>query len=117
MVWDGEVSVHDRWGTAPTLIQPLVVRLTLSIQADSIHVFPLNECGKEDQHFTLVAGSDGRFDLVIDQEVFGTPWFGIKAFAKSTSHDEVEDQLSFSLHPNPQIRMYSCHSLMNQVAR
>jgi hypothetical protein len=103
MIWDGNTTVQDQWGQAPSLILTLVVSLTLDLDADSIRIFPLDEIGREQDYFTLYPSEDGKFDVEIDQGIHQTPWFGIRAFLKSTPVRELNshDRLKAILLPNP----------------
>ena len=102
MVWDGDRTVHDQWGSSPTLIRPLQLSISLLIDADSIHVFPLDEVGRESSFFTVYADDSGQFELDIDQKQYNTPWYGIRAYRGATSANQfVHATLSAVLKPNP----------------
>ncbi|MBK8501834.1 MAG: carbohydrate binding domain-containing protein [Saprospiraceae bacterium] len=103
MIWDGNTTVQNQWGDAPTHIMPIVVSLSLDLDADSIRVFPLDETGREQNYFTLYPSEDEKFDVEIDQSMYQTPWFGIRAFLKSTPVKELDPQnrLQATLLPNP----------------
>ena len=101
MVWMSDQTVTDQWGHSPTLIQALQVDLSLEIDADSIHVYPLDERGAENQHFTVLP-DDGRFRVYLDQDIDQTPWFGIQTFLTTTSTTEISASgLNVKLSPNP----------------
>ncbi len=102
MVWVQDETVRDQWGSSPTEILALKVQLGLDIEADSLHIYPLNELGAEVDYFTLLPANDGGFMLEIDQQEFTTPWFGIEAFGITTSIDQQNlDNVQLQLWPNP----------------
>jgi hypothetical protein len=81
MVWDGTTTVHDHWGTSPTQVEPLLLSLQLTMQADSIRVYPLDTCGRETRGFsTYFPSQPNAFSVVVDQSVSKTMWFGIEGF-------------------------------------
>ena len=103
MVWDGDKTVHDQWGRAPTLILPLKVKVKVQVDADSLQIYPLETSGKENSFFTVFPAIDGSFMLEIDQNQHQTPWFGIRAFLKSTPVQDFhpEPVIQAKLAPNP----------------
>jgi hypothetical protein len=79
MVWDGTTSVHDQWGTAPTLMKPLHLTVRLNIVADLIRIIPLDGEGKARSDSFLVAPTQqGVFDIALDQAIHPTVWFAIE---------------------------------------
>lgn len=102
MVWDGDQTVHNQWGSAPTEIKALQVSLELRIDADSLHVYPLDNLGAESEYFSIFPIQQGLFEVLIDQTQYETPWFGIESFGQVTSsNDNNETQDNFYLYPNP----------------
>jgi hypothetical protein len=101
MGWDGDETVHNQWGGSPTQILPLKVTLHLDIDADSIHIFPLDNRGKESTFFTVYPLSSGVFEVHIDQKSHASPWFGIQAFKGATPVHEEAHRLQVSFFPNP----------------
>jgi hypothetical protein len=108
MIWDGTTTVHDKWGSAPTQIQPLKLKLKLNLAADSIKVYPLdvkgnNEPGKSKTYYP---GTNNQFEIILDQNSENTLWFGIEQFGLKTSYKEESDSrlIDFNLmqnFPNP----------------
>jgi hypothetical protein len=82
MTWDGTSTVHDQWGQATTLMQPVSVQLQLDVRADSIRIFPLDVTGAvAGSPVTVPPGQDGRFDVTLNQGRNKTVWFGLERFA------------------------------------
>ncbi len=80
MVWDGIVTVHDKWGSAPTTMYPVEVLVKLRINADSIVVYPLSPTGAEGDTGVTYTPTDSNTFTVLFSGLNGhTPWFGIKA--------------------------------------
>ena len=79
MIWDGTSTLHNNWGKAPTQMYPVVVRLGLNIQADSIRVFPLDETGnKMGPYQTYLPVGKNQFEITCDQYRDETVWWGIE---------------------------------------
>jgi hypothetical protein len=82
MTWDGTNTVHDQWGQAPTLMQPVSVELRLNVRADSIRIYPLDAAGAvSGSPVTVPPGQDGGFDVTLNQGRNRTVWFGLERFA------------------------------------
>lgn len=103
MQWDGTQTVHNNWGSSPTLMQPLSVQLRLTIQADSIRVYPLDETGLHSSFQTYLPVGTNLFDLTLDQSVDQTPWYGIEAFGAGIplSNEGLTEEISLKVFPNP----------------
>jgi hypothetical protein len=106
MVWDGTITVHDRWGTPPTLVKPLTATVRLRIAADSLRVLGLDSLGRGSGTVrTYLRGDSNMFFLEIDQSADRTPWYGLEAFGNGTVTVAEEPQPSgWSLEqnfPNP----------------
>ncbi len=102
MVWEGDRTVRDQWGSAPTEIQALRAVVSLKLTADSMHVYPLDEIGAEAEFFTVWPDADGHFLIEIDQQEYPTPWFGIEAFGVTTPVRDDEGSFgSLQIWPNP----------------
>ncbi|NOY05850.1 MAG: T9SS type A sorting domain-containing protein, partial [Chlorobi bacterium] len=103
MIWDGDITVHTNWGTAPTLLHPL--RLTLTIGGgDSLHLYPLDSLGQADGYFPFYPDVDGAFRIDIDQRTMRTPWFGIERFFGPTTESKPMNPptaFDVALFPNP----------------
>jgi hypothetical protein len=81
MNWDGTTSVHNNWGSAPTLIYPLTIKLDLKIKADSVKVFPLNVNGTKDSLvYYLIKGVENLFEVNLNQNNDKTLWYSIEAY-------------------------------------
>jgi hypothetical protein len=106
MVWDGSVTVHDQWGTPPTLVQPLKATVRLRIAADSLRVWELDSLGRgKGMARTYLRADSNLFIVEIDQSVDRTPWYGLEAFGKGTlTVVEAHHPSGWSLeqnYPNP----------------
>lgn len=84
-VWNGTTTVNNNWGTAPTQIQPAIVKLKLNIQADSIKIYPLSNIGKEDTSIKIIPTTAGSFDITLNQSKDKTLWYGVETFGNGNS--------------------------------
>ncbi len=81
MVWDGMTTVHDDWGSSPTVMERASIALRVNIVADSVRVVPLGPSGEVAGAGTVYAPADtNTFLLTFNQSILATPWFGIEAF-------------------------------------
>jgi hypothetical protein len=109
MVWDGIRTVHDQWGRSPTQMYPLSATLQLYLQADSLHVYPLDNWGRErTEYVAYLPVQPNGFEITLDQKQIPTLWFGIEKFGEGvpTAVSENAENLpqEFSLeqnYPNP----------------
>jgi Carbohydrate binding domain/Secretion system C-terminal sorting domain len=102
MIWNGTTTVNDNWGSSPTKIDALKTTLQLNISADSILVYPLNTIGKESNHKKYLPISTGLFEIIIDQTVDKSMWFGIEAFgAGITNVEDLNNPFQLEVYPNP----------------
>jgi len=91
MIWEGTSTIHNSWGSSPTQVAPLALALQLSIHADSLRIWPLDEYGREIKGFTSYRpASPGVFLMAIDQKQLMSMWYGIETFGKGVT--SVEDQ-------------------------
>ena len=102
MVWDGTQTVHNNWGTGPTVQAPLALTLRLHLEADSLRVYPLSTIGEAGIPFILQPVAPGYFELVIDQEEYPTLWFGLEALGGLVPAKEASGTgLLLRHYPNP----------------
>lgn len=102
MVWEGTQTVHNNWGTGPTVQAPMVLTLRMHIQADSLKVYPLNTIGEAGEAFVVQPAAPGYFELVIDQEEHPTLWFGLEALGGLVPVKEASGTgLLLRYYPNP----------------
>ncbi len=109
MIWDGTRTVHDKWGSAPTQIYPLSVKLDLKIYADSIRIYPLDSRGKENLPVSFIVKpvSVNHFIVGLDQSLLKSVWFGIEKYGlgdPTSVKDEAALPSEFKLeqnYPNP----------------
>jgi hypothetical protein len=109
MVWDGTTTIHDNWGGPPTQVAPMVFSVTLTAFADSIRVSPLDPSGKETKgYLTYTPAGPNTFNVVIDQSLTVSMWFGIETFGSGVAGVVSEEKgvipQEFSLeqnYPNP----------------
>ena len=83
MVWDGLRTFHNDWGQAPTSMEPASLTVQLLIQADSIHVYPLDTWGMMQQSImTYFPVQPDLFSVNVDQTLldYHTVWFGIQKY-------------------------------------
>jgi hypothetical protein len=103
MVWDGATTVHDNWGTRPSLLQAQRINCVFR-GADSVRIFPLDSLGRAGLFSTFQKGGDGTIPILIDQRNQGTPWFGIERFLSPAVHIEespIPGEFEISLYPRP----------------
>ena len=108
MVWDGETTVHNNWGEAPTELYPVAVVFDLAIPADSIRIIPLNEIGEPMHQGYVQEPEDGKIRVKLDQTIHNTIWFGLEAYGIKTDVDQnmktnslPADYKLFPNYPNP----------------
>ena len=110
MVWNStNTSINNNWGSSPTLIYPLKVRLDLIIEADSIKIYPLDTKGNENAFtsYFVKPYQPNHFIFDIDQNLLRTLWFGIEKYGEGNPSDVKSSELiinKFELHqnyPNP----------------
>jgi hypothetical protein len=82
MIWSGTTSINNNWGSKPTQIYPMKLKLDLAITADSIRVYPLDVRGKESEStaITYKPSTANHFVVEFDQSLNRALWFGIKKF-------------------------------------
>lgn len=100
MQWDGQNTLHNNWGNAPTEVQPLNLVLSLDIEADSIRLFTLDPLGAPADSFTVISTGAGEFLVSLDQSQWKTLWFGIRSFPAAVSNTD-ESFSTLELYPNP----------------
>ncbi|MCB0662906.1 MAG: carbohydrate binding domain-containing protein [Saprospiraceae bacterium] len=102
--WDGLNTVHNNWGSGPTLQKPVVISLGVNIQADSVKFYPLDPTGaiQQDKARTLFPIAPGRFLLGIDQSLERSLWFGLEAFGDQiTGTGNLIEKADWVVYPNP----------------
>jgi hypothetical protein len=109
MIWDGLHTIHDNWGSSPTLMDRAFITLQLNIEADSIRVYPLTEFGSVTQyHTTFYPSADNKFVIRLDQQLDQTTWFGVQAYGTIVLVPETDINLNIPVryalyqnYPNP----------------
>jgi hypothetical protein len=108
MIWDGNTTIHNNWGSAPTQIAPLTVILKLNIKADSLKLYPLDSKGKEDKNKAVLYLPTGvnTFEVAMNQSVSKTLWYGVEKYGSGTTSVNEEDILPSDYYlgqnyPNP----------------
>lgn len=101
MLWDGNTTVHDNWGNAPTEVQALDLEILLNIVADSIMVYPLDSTGKKMEGFSVLPEFKDHFLVKFNQNELNSLWFGIETFKNSTSIEGVKYSEDIVIYPNP----------------
>lgn len=98
MVWDGTNTVHNQWGKAPTEMRADVVELKLFMHADSLRIYTLDATGAETGEPRIITPvSNNRFDVVLDQNVDQTMWWGLEKIGLGTA---VENNTDNQSHPD-----------------
>ncbi|MEM9916497.1 MAG: carbohydrate binding domain-containing protein [Bacteroidota bacterium] len=100
MIWQDNQTVNGNWGSSPTSIFPLDVRLQLDIQAAAIKLYPLDERGQQSTPTTYLPDSDGHFHIHLDQAKDRTLWYGIETLTTQVKR-VTPKELGFELNPNP----------------
>ena len=118
MVWDGTTTVHNNWGGAPTLMQPLTLTLRLRSSATSICVYPLDATGLQG-NCTTYTPVGGYFTITLNQTSNPTLWFGIQANFPATSASakttlNIADGLQLS--PNPAAETVSLDFVLDEAS-
>jgi hypothetical protein len=91
MIWDGTTTIHNNWGGSPTQVAPVLVVAQLTMQADSIRVYPLDPSGKETKGFaSYVPSAPNRFTILLHQAQMTSMWFGVEAFGNGTPTNAEE---------------------------
>lgn len=108
MIWTGTTTINNNWGSKPTQIYPVKLKLDLAITADSIRVYPLDIRGIESESNakTLKPTSPNHFIVDLDQETSKTLWFGIKKYGNGTVGVEETEEIPAQTelmqnYPNP----------------
>lgn len=105
MLWDGTTSVHNNWGTAPSLIAPLTLKLQLKNNAAGLKIIPLNRIGQPDttkaQYF--VTQANGYSNVTLNTGADKTLWYGVETIAdwSTTDANQIQNQNKVSCYPNP----------------
>ncbi len=105
MVWDGTTTIRNRWGTSPTQMQALRLTVNLAIPADSIRIYPLNPSGMvEKAGTTYLPNAQHTFEVIFDQAVQKTVWYGIERYGVGTglnTRTQTVEGFQLSAYPNP----------------
>jgi hypothetical protein len=91
MLWDGATTIHNNWGTGPTLVSPLNAMLRLRVQADSLRLSPLTVLGGAGPAARIIYPSAANaFTVSIDQSADKTPWYGIEPMGSGVPTEVTE---------------------------
>jgi hypothetical protein len=107
MVWDGSNTVHDQWGNAPTTVLPLSLKLRLAVKADVLRLYPLDANGNAiGAYLTFSPVAPNTFEVVLDQKMVPTPWFGVERIGEGTTTVAAQESENFDFalaqnFPNP----------------
>ncbi|MCF6357269.1 MAG: carbohydrate binding domain-containing protein, partial [Draconibacterium sp.] len=76
MVWDGTVTVHNKWGYNPSLIAPLSFTIKLKNNSAGLKVFPLDKRGNPDMSKVkyFVTDETGFATVIIKMDEDRTVW-------------------------------------------
>ncbi len=90
MIWDGISTVHDQWGTAPTSIQSRTITIRIVKNSSYLRILPLDVHGNATTVGYLVAPIHAdTFDIVLDQTIHPTIWFGIVSVSTLATNDAI----------------------------
>ena len=103
MIWTGTTTVNRNWGTAPTVILPTTVNLTLNIAADSVFLILLDPTGKPKSQRKILPISANTFNVTINQTLDQTLWYGIQTVRATTTGLKENDanDTQWTVFPNP----------------
>src|SRR5258706_8352725 len=96
-------SVSNKWGTSPTLLEPMKVTIIFHTSADTLILYPLDTLGRRVlTPIGATKNSKGYWRATIDQSVSKSPWFFVEQRFADTSTTGIQSPLStaFSLSPN-----------------
>lgn len=107
MTWDGTRTIHNNWGSAPTVMKPLRVTLRIGVpiapEATAyLFLHTLDATGVVTSTRRVDLGPNG-LEIVLDQAVDRTPWYGIE-MVNTTAREGggLPDRFSFDgIWPNP----------------
>lgn len=102
MVWDGNRTVHDDWGSAPTEMRPARLVVQLAVPADSLVLHVLDPVGAPTgQRLVYGPAAPGLFLMLLDQQARPSVWYGLEAVGLSTGVDPSEESapVGFGLDP------------------
>ena len=105
MIWNTtNTTVSGNWGSNPTSIFPLSVKVRLNVNANSLRIIRLSNVGKAVATRTIRATTLNNFDLTINQNTDRTLWYAIVAVktaaATGIAPEDNSDQFLVA-YPNP----------------
>ena len=79
-VWnEDETSLDDRWGTAPALVEPVRLTVTLALSdTGGFQVWALDETGAPHHRLAHVVPTPDRVRFVVDTGSDRTLWYGVR---------------------------------------
>lgn len=107
MQWDGTTTVHNNWGTPPSLVYPLELKLRLKTTYPALVCYPLNQLGNmvSTNADTLLTGADGYVNVDLNQKTDQTIWYGLKGIELKddtvTVHQQNNKQNRLRIYPVP----------------
>ncbi len=86
MGWNAtKTSLGNNWGNTPLVFPPMKTTLNLSINADTLYVYPLDDKGNAQKGVKYLPSAAKIFTINIDQSQNYTTWYGLKALKKAIS--------------------------------
>ena len=84
-VWNSdETSLDDRWGRPPTLIEPLRMTVTLTMNDPAaVRVWALDETGAPETPVTATVTAPNRLRFSVDTGVHKTMWYALSRLQKT----------------------------------
>lgn len=85
MIWaNGNTTVNDNWGIAPTVQFPLTITLRFNIAGTCMLVHTLNNTGKRIATKAVQAVTPNVFEVAFDQQADKTLWYALEVLPANT---------------------------------
>lgn len=106
MLWDETISVHNNWGTGPTLIAPLSLTLKMKNNSDGLKIFPLDIKGNPDYSLTkyFVSDESGYSTVELKTAEDKSVWYGVETVSDwsiTNNNNLNKESSSIICFPNP----------------
>lgn len=104
MKWLSDQTLGANWGSTPTSVESMQALVSLTVEADTLLIFPLNGLGNPGKAMRIVPKISNTFELLLDLRRDNTLWYGIESRGKGVpvnTKTEIEEKFGFHLYPNP----------------
>jgi Carbohydrate binding domain/Secretion system C-terminal sorting domain len=120
MVWNAtNTSINNKWGTAPTQIAPLDVKLRFTLAAETITINLLSPTGQLVSSKTITPistqGNNKVFETTFSQASDKTLWYALVVKRSSTGLKNTESQGFLDIMPNPAQNTIKVKYSLNQT--